>query len=87
MPGHQEIEKFFSENIGVVVSFDDESYSPYRIRYFPENSKLFNEYRKKIGYDDYDSLNTIDVTTEEIKFFAKTKEELETILAANKYNL
>ena len=77
-----ELTKFISNNIGVVTHIKKYSlYGDYKIKY--EKSNLVKNFCRVRDWKN----NTFEMDFNQIKHFSKNKEELEAILAANKYNI
>ena len=85
--GHERMEKFISENIGQIIYYNDSEVSPYTIQYYPNDNfkTFFNYFISELGYkrDKY----IFNVEYDEIKYFAKTKEQLELLIQTDKYNI
>ena len=78
------LKDFFKTEIGQIIKIDNKDY-PYLVE-FEKEKPIIHEDAVTIIYDDEDEYK-MRVEESEIKYFSSSKEELEIIISANKYNL
>ena len=88
---YEEMEEIISENVGKIISYDDDEVSPYGIKYYLSGKKkeFFNEFKSRLGYVKE---NIIYVEIDEIKYWSKNREDLtpenlKINIDASKYNI
>ena len=89
--GYEKMEEIISENIGRIISYDDDDTSPYVIKYYLSGKKkqFFNDFKSKLGYGKN---NIIYVEFDEIKYWSKNREDLtpenlKISIDSSKYNI
>lgn len=91
---YQKLSDFISKNIGILMKKDGGD--TVKVEYFPisnEDKKIFRKYRKDQGFDNPKSKfnfspdNYLIFDLDEVEYWSNNKEELETLIQANKYNL
>ena len=96
LKGYKKIKEFVSRNFAYIVNADFSKsvasllQAEYKVRFSDlseKDRKILNNYMKQEGYDRTDDPNIIDLMEWDIKFWSKTKEDLEIKINAHKYNI
>lgn len=82
----KEIEKFISNSIGVLRNITNHSTGGFEIEYFPQNEYEQELIDRLMCYQHHKS-NIIEVAFDNILNWSENKNELETLINMNKYNL
>jgi hypothetical protein len=88
MKNYKKYIKFFSENIGIVLSIINDDISPYKVKYFPNKNdeKDFYTFSKELDFPDEDIIHF--ERYEFIRFAtSEEQEQLKIKILSNKYNL
>lgn len=90
---YPKIDDFISKNLGILRKIDGDMV---KVEYFPmsnDDKKTLRKFRKDQGFDNpkakynFSPDNYLIFDLDEVEYWSNNKEELETLLQANKYNL
>ena len=91
LKGYKKIKEFTSRNFAYIINAESGMENKYKVKFFDlseKDRKILNSFMIQQGYDNkLCDPNIIDLMEWDIKFWAKTKEELVIKINANKYNI